>query len=227
MTAVTKFQLAFNRFARVQHLPYGELKTDGIPGSATRTAAQEARYALGYSGSPAISSRITTRLIAQLQHPYAVRWTPTKQQREVAKTRRDELRRGHGTVLYAGSGDHTEYPVATWIVPLLEYAVHHGMRPDAVTSGYRTVSEQAYLYQRYVDSGYNPQYIAARPGESEHNFVEFPHGAVDVRTDTRDEFESLMRRYARENPGSERILIPFGNRPGGPGDRNHFSHSGH
>ena len=37
-----------------------------------------------------------------------------------------------------------------------------------LTSGRRTTEEQAKLYQRYVDSGFNKAYIAAKPGESRH-----------------------------------------------------------
>jgi hypothetical protein len=38
-----------------------------------------------------------------------------------------------------------------------------------VTSGYRTNVEQARLYARYVASGYDNRYIAAKPGQSMHN----------------------------------------------------------
>lgn len=39
-----------------------------------------------------------------------------------------------------------------------------------ITSGYRTVAHQAQLWDRYVRSGFNNAYIAARPGQSAHNF---------------------------------------------------------
>jgi hypothetical protein len=37
-----------------------------------------------------------------------------------------------------------------------------------VNSGYRTLHEQQVLYDRYVASGFNIKYIAAKPGQSQH-----------------------------------------------------------
>lgn len=38
----------------------------------------------------------------------------------------------------------------------------------SVTSGYRTYAQQAALYERYKASGFNIKYIAAKPGQSNH-----------------------------------------------------------
>lgn len=65
-------------------------------------------------------------------------------------------------------------PVAAWIVPILKYARAHGWRGN-VTSGYRSVAEQAML--KRTGAGNNP---VADPGKSNHNFTDFPSGAVDV-----------------------------------------------
>lgn len=48
-------------------------------------------------------------------------------------------------------------------------AQHLGVTIE-VTSGYRDSKEQAMLYKRYVDSGFNISKIAAKPGTSNHEF---------------------------------------------------------
>jgi hypothetical protein len=63
-------------------------------------------------------------------------------------------------------------PVARWIAPILEQARKAGWK-GTVNSGYRSVQEQARIY----NSGVRP---AAKPGQSNHNFTAFPGGAVDV-----------------------------------------------
>ena len=45
-----------------------------------------------------------------------------------------------------------------------------------LTSGYRTYDEQVALYERYKQSGFNIRYIAAKPGQSNHE----RGGAVDA-----------------------------------------------
>lgn len=67
-------------------------------------------------------------------------------------------------------------PVASWIAAELKYAREHGWS-GTVTSGYRSPAEQAYLYSH---PGAHPGTPAAKPGHSEHNFLGFPGGAVDV-----------------------------------------------
>lgn len=37
-----------------------------------------------------------------------------------------------------------------------------------ITSGFRSRAEQERLYARYVSSGYDPRYVAAKPGQSNH-----------------------------------------------------------
>lgn len=63
-------------------------------------------------------------------------------------------------------------PVAAWIAPILQYARRQGWK-GTITSGYRSVAEQARIY----NSGQRP---AAKPGQSNHQFTGYPGGAVDV-----------------------------------------------
>ena len=44
----------------------------------------------------------------------------------------------------------------------------HSCGGGSVISGFRSYAEQAALYARYVNSGFDPRYIAARPGTSSH-----------------------------------------------------------
>lgn len=69
--------------------------------------------------------------------------------------------------------------VATWIEPIIHHAREHGWK-GSVTSGYRSYEAQAALYKRYVDSGFNNRYIAAKAGQSNHQGVLYPRGAIDV-----------------------------------------------
>lgn len=71
------------------------------------------------------------------------------------------------------------YPVATWIEPIVKHARTNGWK-GRVNSGYRTIEKQRQLYDRYKNSGFDNRYIAAKPGESNHNFTQYPKGAIDV-----------------------------------------------
>lgn len=75
------------------------------------------------------------------------------------------------------------HPVATWIEPIVAHArskkaphAWHGV----ITSGLRTTAQQTALYKRYKDSGFDPRYIAAKPGQSNHEGAVYPKGAIDV-----------------------------------------------
>lgn len=79
-------------------------------------------------------------------------------------------------------------------------------KPLTVASGYRDYQKQAALYQRYVSSGYNRAYIAAKPGQSNHN-----HGnALDLLIDGRP-IDSL----------GAATLAKYGLHNGVPGDHPH------
>ncbi len=62
-------------------------------------------------------------------------------------------------------------PIATWIVPVLEWAHEHGWT-GTVTSGYRTYYEQAQLNAAGA--------FSAPAGLSNHETTVYPGGAVDV-----------------------------------------------
>lgn len=71
------------------------------------------------------------------------------------------------------------HEVATWIEPIITYARKHGWK-GKINSGYRSYESQKALYDRYIRSGFNNAYIAAKPGQSNHEGSEYPKGAVDV-----------------------------------------------
>lgn len=96
------------------------------------------------------------------------------------------------------------------VLNALQYARRMGWH-GSVISGFRTYQEQAALYQRYVNSGFNPQYIAAKPGTSSHERGE----AVDVSDASR--FDSIMAGAPRDSQLYNNV----------PGDFNHFSVSGY
>lgn len=81
-----------------------------------------------------------------------------------------------------------------------------------VTSGYRDYAKQKALYQRYVNSGYDRRYIAAKPGRSMHE-----RGlAVDA----------YVGGTALSEAVSARRLSHFGLSAPVPGDANHIQLSG-
>jgi hypothetical protein len=94
--------------------------------------------------------------------------------------------------------------VASWIAPILDYARQKGWK-GSVTSGYRSVAEQARIY----NSGVRP---AAKPGQSNHNFTAFPGGAVDV-----SDAQTLAQILAR-SPYRKKLVWAGGKDPV------HFSH---
>lgn len=104
------------------------------------------------------------------------------------------------------------HPVASWIVPILQWARAHGWR-GVVTSGYRTPSEQLRAAEGYGLEHYG----AGGPLGSNHVGYIWPEGAVDVTHP--EELATVLRGY----PGSPKLVW------GGPtiGDRVHFSSNGH
>jgi hypothetical protein len=67
-------------------------------------------------------------------------------------------------------------PIASWIVPVLEWAYEHNWR-GSVTSGYRTYYEQAQLNAAGL--------FSAPAGLSNHETTVYPGGAVDVTEPSR------------------------------------------
>jgi D-alanyl-D-alanine carboxypeptidase len=101
-----------------------------------------------------------------------------------------------------GLSDHVEHA--------LLFARQHGWH-GSVISGFRTYAEQAALYARYVASGFNPRYIAAKPGTSSHE----SGNAVDVSDAVT--FDRIMNY----TPIAWRLYNNV------PGDFGHFSVSGY
>jgi hypothetical protein len=104
--------------------------------------------------------------------------------------------------------------MASWIVPILKYARGKGWN-GSISSGFRTFAEQTVLYNRYKNSGFDKQYLAAEPGKSNHEGSTWPRGAVDV-----DDHE-ILNRILLNSPYKDK-LIWFG-----PDDSVHFSGNGH
>ncbi len=98
-------------------------------------------------------------------------------------------------------------PIASWIVPILEWASTHGWG-GTVTSGYRTYYEQVQLNAAGA--------FSAPAGLSNHETSAYPGGAVDVTAP--GQLIEVLRRY----PG--RLKLVGGVL--GPVDPEHFSATG-
>ncbi len=98
-------------------------------------------------------------------------------------------------------------PIASWIVPVLEWAVEHGWS-GTVTSGYRTFYEQEQLNAAGA--------FSAPAGLSNHETTVYPGGAVDVTQPGR--LIEVLRAY----PGPRMLIGGVL----GPIDPEHFSATG-
>lgn len=108
----------------------------------------------------------------------------------------------------AGSAPYA-HGLVSQVLHALTFARQHGWH-GSVISGFRTRAEQEALYARYVASGFDNRYIAARPGTSSHEFGQ----AVDVSdASTFDRIMAMAPAYAR-------LMNNV------PGDFSHFSVSG-
>jgi hypothetical protein len=98
-------------------------------------------------------------------------------------------------------------PIAAWIVPVLAWAYEHGWR-GTVTSGYRTLYEQAQLNAAGA--------FSAPAGYSNHETTGYPGGAVDVTSP--GQLITVLRGYASPRRLIGGVL--------GPVDPEHFSATG-
>jgi hypothetical protein len=98
-------------------------------------------------------------------------------------------------------------PIATWIIPILEWAVEHGWK-GTVTSGFRTFYEQAQLNAAGD--------FSAPAGLSNHETSKYPGGAVDVTN------PSQLIEVLRSYPGPVKLVGGVL----GPVDPEHFSATG-
>jgi TP901 family phage tail tape measure protein len=112
----------------------------------------------------------------------------------------------------AGTSLFDSYPVAKWIVPILDWARTHGWA-GTVTSGYRTKAQQLSAAAHYGLEHYGP----GGPLGSNHLKTVYPGGAVDVTAAA--QLAAVLRGY----PGRPNLVW------GGPvmGDWVHFSATGH
>lgn len=113
-----------------------------------------------------------------------------------------------GAVIPQTSWNPLHKPIASWIVPILQWASEHGWS-GTVTSGYRTYAEQASLN---ASGAYS-----APAGKSNHETTQYPGGAVDV-TDP-SQLIAVLRNY----PGSQQLIGGVL----GSVDPEHFSATGH
>jgi hypothetical protein len=108
----------------------------------------------------------------------------------------------------AGLSHFDGHLVSSWIVPVLKWARKNGWS-GSVTSGYRTTQQQAEAV-----STFGPK---APPGQSNHNKVNYPGGAVDV-----SDYQTLAR-LVPSYPGPGPTLVSGSV----IGDPLHFSSNGH
>ncbi|WP_320672385.1 phage tail tape measure protein [Patulibacter defluvii] len=117
-----------------------------------------------------------------------------------AAARRAAAAAGAGTTTIDGK------PVANWIAKILLRARDAGVS-FRVSSGWRSYAEQKRIY----DSGVRP---AAKPGTSNHEGSKYPRGAVDIA-----DSQAPLRAWLTRNGNPLKWY--------GPGDRYHFSATGH
>ncbi len=98
-------------------------------------------------------------------------------------------------------------PIATWIIPVLQWAYQHGWS-GTVTSGYRSYYEQVQLNAAGA--------FSAPAGFSNHESTAYPGGAVDVTNSS--QLINVLRNY----PGPEKLVGGVL----GPIDPEHFSATG-
>ena len=111
-------------------------------------------------------------------------------------------------VVPQASWNPQQKPIASWIAPALDWASQHGWS-GAVTSGYRSYSEQASI---------NAQGLYSAPaGKSNHEIATYPGGAVDVSDP--GQLLAVLRGY----PGPEKLVGGIL----GAVDPEHFSAPGH
>jgi hypothetical protein len=103
--------------------------------------------------------------------------------------------------------DPRSKPIASWIVPILEWAARHGWG-GSVTSGYRTLYEQAQLNAAGA--------FSAPAGLSNHETTKYPGGAVDVTAP--GQLLTVLRGYR----GTPKLIGGVL----GPVDPEHFSATG-
>lgn len=118
---------------------------------------------------------------------------------------------GGGLLDRAVGAGHAPYAhgLSSQVNRALTYARQHGWH-GSVISGFRTRAEQEALYARYVASGFDNRYIAARPGTSSHE----SGNAVDVSD------AGTFDRIMASAPAYARLMNNV------PGDFGHFSVSG-
>jgi hypothetical protein len=122
-------------------------------------------------------------------------------------------RPNHGAVWYDGK------QVAAWIVPHLDYARRHGWTGH-LTSGYRSIALQSALYYGAPGNGLIRGVTVAPPGASNHNYLEYPRGAVDAL----DYYK--LRAVTHGVVLNGRRLVWYGDAVGSR-DPVHFSSNGH
>jgi hypothetical protein len=86
-----------------------------------------------------------------------------------------------------------------------------------VTSGYRTVAEQAALYEKYKNSGFDNRYIAAKPGQSMHNQGLAVDAVIDGRALSSVVSSRTLKKYGLVAPvaGDPVHIQLYGSKNGG------------
>jgi Transglycosylase SLT domain len=125
-----------------------------------------------------------------------------------------------GTLVPSTPWNPDRKPIASWIVPVLDWASKNGWH-GFVTSGYRTPSEQMAAAQQYaarVGQPVSSLYAGGNPLNSNHLKTAYPGGAVDVDGGSDAQLLNVLRGYKGLDTLTGGDL--------GPGDPFHFSHDG-
>lgn len=112
------------------------------------------------------------------------------------------------------SGDSTLEGVNPTLVSAVAALAASIGKPITVTSGHRDRDEQAGLYQRYVNSGFNRAYIAAKPGLSNHERGQALDLTIDGVPIENAVPADVLRRYGLWNsvPGDRPHTVLLGTR---------------
>jgi hypothetical protein len=188
---------------------------DGDYGSATRDAGQQVCKGLGILHEVAMKDGVTPALRIKIRHP-DTRTTQEIQRSDSAdaKAFRAKLRERfqHAAAEFDG------VPVASWIVPSLQWAREHGWSGH-VSSGFRSCEHQKVVAAQYAAKKGKTvaQLYPNGPCASNHVGMAHPRGAVDVTN------PEQLNEVLRDNPNDPRLIW------GGPviNDRVHFSATGH
>jgi len=213
---IQQLQHGLNIFTHKYLKGINRIVADGKMGASTRGRIRTCKYYLGYLGDPKINMIPNQEFLQRLWHPKSTKYSTSariargvkrriKQRAEATKQLRSSLKA-------TGVGRFDGVPVASWLIPYLQWARDNGWNGRLV-SGWRDPAYSESLCYRICGAPRCPGRCAGR--SSNHSGSAVPHGAVDV-----SDYDTFGRVIAR-CPLRPKIINTLGAR-----DPVHFSVSG-